>query len=62
MLYHDKNVFNNTTFEFPHGGFWILHVLGILAVFVLGVKLGWRRGTSLPSLAAEMVKLLAFRR
>lgn len=61
MRYHNRNIFNNATLEFPNWGFWMLHVLGIVTVFTFGLKLGWRKGIRLPAVAAELLRLFVFR-
>ena len=57
MSCHHNNLIDNTTFEFPRTGFWIVHILGGLFLITLGMKLAVRRAP-IPLLAYRIFKML----
>jgi len=38
----NENLFDNTVMEFPKAGFWIIHVVAPLLVFILGMRFAFR--------------------
>lgn len=41
MCFHRRNM--DDLLEFPHSGFWLVHIIGILAFFVMGMRFAVRR-------------------
>ena len=54
--YH-RNLFDDTTLEFPRTGFWLLHVLGGLFLVLIGMRLAIRRAP-IPLIAYRLFKML----
>lgn len=43
MRCHNHNWMDNTTFEFPRTGFWLFHIIGGAALFIMGMRFAMRR-------------------
>ncbi|MDU2065876.1 MAG: hypothetical protein E6713_13710 [Sporomusaceae bacterium] len=43
MGYYNDNIVDDTIFEFPKSGFWLLHVVGSLFLVWLGMRFAMRR-------------------
>lgn len=57
MSCHHHNLIDDTTFEFPGTGFWIVHVLAGLFFISLGMRLAVRRAP-IPIIAYRLFKML----
>lgn len=57
--YHENWV-DDTTLEFPRTGFWLLHVIGAVAIFFLGMRFAVRRAP-LSLMAYRFMKMLMHR-
>ena len=57
MSCHHNNLIDDTTFEFPRTGFWIVHILGGLFLVLLGMRMAVRRAP-IPIIAYRLFKLL----
>jgi len=55
MSCHRNNMFDDTTFEFPRIGFWLIHVLGAFFLLLFGMRLAVRR-MPLPIIAYRLLK------
>lgn len=42
MCHHD-NWLDDTTLEFPRMGFWVVHIMGAMFVFYLGMRFAMHR-------------------
>ena len=62
MRHSEENMFDETTLEYPRTGFWLVHIIGTLAIFGLGLKMGLRRRSSFPGMAFNVLRMLAARR
>lgn len=62
MGYHRENMVDDTTWEFPGKGFWIVHVLGSLFIFLLGMRFAARRAPLGPLLIFRVLNMLRERR
>lgn len=51
----NKNLFDNTVMEFPRTGFWIIHGVASLLVFVLGMRFAFRHAP-LPFVAYRILR------
>lgn len=47
-----------TKWTFPHNGFWLIHTLGPLLIFLFGVRFAARRVPVLPLLALRVFRML----
>lgn len=54
--YH-RNWIDDTTFEFPRAGFWMVHGFGGLFLLLLGMRLAVRRAP-IPIIAYRLFKML----
>lgn len=43
MGFYNDNIFDDTTFEFPRTGFWLIHLLGASIVFYMGMRFALRK-------------------
>ncbi|MCE5285735.1 MAG: hypothetical protein LLG02_07800 [Pelosinus sp.] len=41
MCFHKRSM--DDSLEFPHGGFWFVHIIGIVALFIMGMRFAVRR-------------------
>lgn len=57
MSCRHNNLIDDTTFEFPRTGFWIVHIMGSLFLVLLGMRLAVRRAP-LPIIAYRILKML----
>lgn len=57
MGYRKKNWIDDTGFEFPRTGFWIIHVAGSLLLFLMGMRFAARRAP-LPVILFRLLKTL----
>lgn len=57
MSCHHHNIFDDTTFEFPRTGFWLVHIFGACFLLLLGMRLAVRRAP-LPIIAYRLFRLL----
>lgn len=57
MSCHHNNLIDDTTFEFPRTGFWIVHILGGLFLVLLGMRMAVRRAP-IPIIAYRLFKML----
>lgn len=62
MLNYKEDDFDDTGLEFPRAWFWLASVLGALAIFMVGIKIGKRRRATLPGMAVDILRMLAARR
>jgi len=49
-----ENWFDDTTMEFPRFGFWVIHVISCIVLFVLGMRFALRR-VPLPFVAYRLL-------
>lgn len=54
---HD-DLLEGTTWEFPHTGFWLVHTIAPLLIFMLGARFAARRAPVLPLVAWRIIKML----
>lgn len=54
---HRRDWLEHPTLEFPHTGFWLVHVIGAIFVFMAGMRFAVRRAT-LPFIAYRFFKML----
>lgn len=54
---HHRNFFHESAMEFPRSGFWIIHLIGGLLLFILGMRFALSRA-SIPLLAYRLVRML----
>ncbi len=57
MGYYNDNWVDDTILEFPKCGFWLVHILGFLLLFSLGMRFAIRR-VPLAIVAYRFLKLL----
>lgn len=57
MGVHHGNWIDDTTFEFPRGGFWLVHGIGAATLFLLGMRFAVRR-VPLSVTTYRLVRLL----
>ncbi|MBP2662443.1 MAG: hypothetical protein H6Q71_391 [Firmicutes bacterium] len=57
MNYYHRNVFDDTTLEFPRIGFWLVHVLGGMFLVLIGMRMAVRRAP-IPLIAYRLFKML----
>lgn len=57
--YHD-NIVDDTTLEFPRTGFWLIHILGGVLIFFMGMRFAVRRAP-LSLMAYRFLRLLSHR-
>jgi hypothetical protein len=57
MGYYNDNLVDDTILEFPKIGFWILHALGVILLFWLGMCFAVRR-VPLAIIAYRLLKFL----
>lgn len=54
--------YEEDTLEFPKTWFWLAQILGVLAIFAVGIKIGKRRRLTIPGMAFDFLRMLAARR
>lgn len=54
--------YEEDTLEFPKTWFWLAQILGALAIFAVGIKIGKRRRLTIPGMAFDFLRMLAARR
>lgn len=52
-----KNWIDDTALEFPHTCFWVIHVLGSLIIFILGMRFAIHRAP-VPMVAYRLLRRL----
>jgi len=57
MKCRPKNMIDGTTFEFPGTGFWLVHVLGAMLIFIWGMRYAVRRAP-FPIIGYRFLKML----
>lgn len=62
MWHCEESIFDDTTMELSRTGFWLIHILGTLAIFGLGLKFGLRKRMTFPGMAFNLLRMLAARR
>lgn len=62
MLRQREDKFDDMGLEFPKAWFWLASVLGALAIFTAGYKIGKRRSLTFSGMALDILRMLAARR
>ncbi len=57
MGHYSKNIVDDTFIEFPRAGFWLIHVVGSTALFLLGMRFAIRKAP-MSILAYRMIRRL----
>ncbi|MBP2654349.1 MAG: hypothetical protein H6Q73_1918 [Firmicutes bacterium] len=60
MGQYNENWIDDTSLEFPRGGFWLVHILGAVVIFFLGMRFAVRR-TPFSLIAYRMLRMLTHR-
>ncbi len=60
MGHNHENWVDDTTLEFPRTGFWLLHVIGAVAVFMLGMRFAVHRAP-VSIMAYRLLRMLRHR-
>ena len=55
VSYRHRNWLDDTTMEFPRFGFWIIHIISCIVLFVLGMRFALRRAP-LPFVAYRLLR------
>jgi hypothetical protein len=50
----------DNSLEFPHGGFWFVHIIGIFALFIMGMRFAVRRAP-IPIMLFRFFRMLGWR-
>jgi hypothetical protein len=58
MCFHRRNI--DDFLEFPHSSFWFVHIIGILALFYMGMRFAVRRAP-FPIMMYRFVRMLGRR-
>ncbi|WP_040683289.1 hypothetical protein [Thermosinus carboxydivorans] len=58
MGYHNNNWIDDTVWEFPRTGFWLIHILGAAFVFLAGMRFALRRAPIWPVLIFRLFRLM----
>jgi hypothetical protein len=53
-----KNCLDNTTWEFPRTGFWLVHIVGSFCIFMLGARFAARRIPIVPIMALRLLRMI----
>ncbi|MBP2649756.1 MAG: hypothetical protein H6Q74_581 [Firmicutes bacterium] len=60
MGQYNENWVDGTTLKFPRAGFWGVHLIGAVVIFLLGMRFSVRRAP-FPIIAYKILKMLAHR-
>lgn len=52
-----RNFIDGTTFEFPGAGFWLLHIISIVCIFMWGMRYAIKRA-AFPIIGYRFLKML----
>jgi hypothetical protein len=52
-----ENWIDDTALEFPRTGFWIIHVIGTVMIFILGMKFAFHKAP-VPMIAYRLLRRL----
>ncbi len=52
-----ENWIDDTALEFPRTGFWIIHVIGAVMIFILGMKFAFHKAPA-PMIAYRLLRRL----
>lgn len=60
MGYRNQNWIDDTIWEFPRGGFWLVHIIGTICVLMLGMRIAYRRMSLMPFMVLRLLRMLKF--
>lgn len=60
MGFYKKNWLDDTILDFPHAGFWIVHILGPVLIFIWGMRFAMHHAP-LPFLGYRFLRKLVKR-
>jgi hypothetical protein len=58
--YHNENWVDDTTLEFPRTGFWVVHAVGAMLFFFMGMRFAVRRAP-MSLMAYRFLRMLTHR-
>ncbi|MCX7780986.1 MAG: hypothetical protein N2491_08775 [Negativicutes bacterium] len=62
MKHDDKIMDEGRCMSMSKGVFWLVHILGPLAIFLAGVRVGKRIGLAFPGIAFHFLRMMLARR
>lgn len=62
MGYRNENWIDDTIWEFPRTGFWLIHIFGTAFIFMLGMRVAFGRMTLMPFMVFRLLRMLKFLR